>query len=314
MQKRLQKIQPALAYAASHLDEDVSLAALARHAKISPFHLHRLFVETAGETPKQLTLRLRLGQAAVLLLLSDDSILDIALSCGFQSHEVFSRAFRRRFNMTPAEYRQQGFLNRVDASQAQAHALFVRKVAPCLGLYHINENSRLTINHMVYTFAKTELVPQPVIIGRKRVKRSDIAATIAQVLPHVFQFAQQRGIALTGHPFTRYIDVGPGLITMEAGMRVATPNQEPLRVDPSWTAGTGEADVRMDTLPGGPAAFTTHTGPYDNLPDAYAAAQEWIEAEGLTAAGPPWESYVTDPSEYPNPADWKTEVYWPVRT
>jgi AraC family transcriptional regulator len=166
---------------------------------------------------------------------------------------------------------------------------------------------------MLYTVTKIELVRQPVIIGRKRVKRSDIAATIAQVLAHVFQFAQQRGIALTGLPFTRYVEVDPGLVTMEPGMRVANPNHDPVRIDPSWTNSTGEADVRMDTLPGGPAAFTTHLGPYDKLSDAYAAAQEWIEAEGLTPAGPPWESYVTDPSEYPNPADWKTEVYWPVR-
>jgi hypothetical protein len=22
---------------------------------------------------------------------------------------------------------------------------------------------------------------------------------------------------------------------------------------------------------------------------------------------------VTDPAEYPNPADWKTEIFWPLR-
>src|SRR5690348_3815261 len=61
MPKLLRQIQPVLAYAAAHLDGDVSLAALARQAGKSPFHLHRVLAAFIGETPKQLTLRLRLG-------------------------------------------------------------------------------------------------------------------------------------------------------------------------------------------------------------------------------------------------------------
>ncbi len=36
---------------------------------------------------------------------------------------------------------------------------------------------------------------------------------------------------------------------------------------------------------------------------------------GVLPAGPaaaPWESYVTDPAQHPDPADWRTEVYWPL--
>ena len=98
----LKRIQPALAYAASHLDEDVSLVALARQTGLSVYHLQRAFSTVAGETPKQFTLRLRLGRAAAMLLTRADSVLDIALNCGFQSHEVFSRAFRRRFGIARA--------------------------------------------------------------------------------------------------------------------------------------------------------------------------------------------------------------------
>ncbi len=57
---------------------------------------------------------------------------------------------------------------------------------------------------------------------------------------------------------------------------------------------------------------TTHSGPYDKLSEAHAAVQQWIDAEGLTAAGAPWEIYTTDPADFPDPKDWKTEVFWPV--
>ena len=42
------------------------------------------------------------------------------------------------------------------------------------------------------------------------------------------------------------------------------------------------------------------------------AAGNWIEQNGLRPAGPPWEDYLTDPAEHPDPKDWKTDVCWPV--
>jgi len=294
------RVQPLMAFAAAHLDEDVSLRVLAERAGLSPFHLHRVFRETAGETPKQYTLRLRLGRAAVMLLTGDESVLDIALSCGFQSHEAFCRAFRRRFGLTPSAYRERGFASNVVQSQTRKHAEIVRTIGPCIGLFHISENRRTTENEMAYSISKKELAPQPVLIVRRRVKRSEIAATIGEVLPHIFIYAQQNGIALAGLPFTRYVEMGPGLITMEPGMRVVSPG------------GASHGEVIADTLPGGPAATTIHAGPYDNLPEAYAAIEHWMESEGLVAAGPPWESYLNDPSDFPDPKDWKTEVFWPI--
>ena len=65
-------------------------------------------------------------------------------------------------------------------------------------------------------------------------------------------------------------------------------------------------------LPGGFVATTTHSGSYDKLNEAHAAIQQWIQAEGLTPAGAPWESYTTDPADYPDPKDWKTEIFWPL--
>jgi AraC family transcriptional regulator len=296
----LRSVQPLLAFAAAHLDEDVSLASLAARAGLSAFHLHRVFSATAGETPKQYTLRLRLGRAAAMLLTGNDSVLNVALACGFQSHEAFSRAFRRRFGMTPRDYRARGFTP--GPEQTEEHARLVNRVGPCVGLFRMSENGRSQRSDMAYSIEKKELSPQPVLVVRRRVKPTEIAATLAEVLQQVFLYAQRTGTALAGQPFTRYLDWGPGLLTIEAGMPVAA-----VRRDIS-----GEAGILGDELPGGPVAATTHAGPYDKLPEAHAAVQVWIEAQGLATAGAPWECYVTDPADYPDPKDWKTEVFWPL--
>lgn len=296
MAEELSRIQPLLAFAAAHLDEDLSLTALSARSGFSSFHLHRVFSAAAGETPKQFTLRLRLDRAAVLLLTTGESVLDVALACGFASHEVFSRAFRRRFGMQPAVYRARGFQGNPTSAQRREHANTVADAGPCLRLFHRAAEEET----MPYSIKSKEIAAQPVLVVERRVKRSEIAATLADALGHVFQHGQRSGAAFAGQPFTRYLDCGPGMITMQAGMPIAAP-------------GTTDGDVRAEMLPGGTVATTIHSGAYDKLTEAHAAVQVWIEEQGFKSAGDPWEVYVTDPADYPNPADWKTEIFWPIR-
>jgi AraC family transcriptional regulator len=291
-----------IAFASAHLDEDLSLTALASRAGLSAFHLHRVFSAAAGETPKQFTLRLRLSRAAAMLLTTADSVLDIALECGFGSHEAFCRTFRKRFGMAPSVYRARGFAGGVQSSEAPEHAAVVSSVGPCISLFHKQQDGRPQNNDMAYSIVKKEIPAQPAIVVRRRVKPAEIASMLGEALGQIFLHAQSNGIALAGQPFMRYLEWGPGLWTVEAGMPVTAKVCET----------TSEGDVRPDTLHGGFVATTTHTGPYDKLAEAHAAVQQWIEAEGLSAVGAPWEVYTTDPADYPDPKDWKTEIFWPV--
>lgn len=160
---------------------------------------------------------------------------------------------------------------------------------------------------MDYSITTREVTEQPVLVGRCRAPRSGIAASIGEVLPRVFQHAQAHGIALTGPPFVRYLDPGPDTMTFEPGMPVA-----PITDAAGSDDARSEAGLALEVLPGGTVVTTVHVGPYETLHEAYAAVERWITDAGLTAAGAPWESYLTDPTTVPDPADWKTEVVWPV--
>ncbi|MGC4046117.1 MAG: AraC family transcriptional regulator [Armatimonas sp.] len=71
----------------------------------SRFHFHRSFCKTLGEPPARLVRRLNLERAAFSLRATDKDIIVVALEAGYQSHEGFTRAFRRAFQMSPREYR-----------------------------------------------------------------------------------------------------------------------------------------------------------------------------------------------------------------
>lgn len=297
------RVQPIMAFVAAHLDEDLSLAALARRARLSRFHLQRMFYGGAHETLKDYTARLRLDRAAAWLVNGADSVLNIALASGFSNHETFCRAFQRRFGMTPTAYRRRGIATAVSPADLARHVASITRVGPCIGLFHTALKDTRGKRSMPYSVERIELAPQPVLVVRKRVRRTDVAKTLAEQLGRIFQYAQSRGAAIAGQPFTRYVEWGPGVLTLEVGLPIA----------PGWKDSTAQTgDIKADTLPGGPVVATTHTGPYDRLNDAHAAVQVWMEEKGLRSAGAPWEVYVTDPAEVPDPANWRTDLFWPV--
>jgi AraC family transcriptional regulator len=93
----------------AHLDEDLTLAGLAAVANFSPFHFHRVFKATTGETLFELVQRLRVERAAgALTARPDQSVLATALDHGFASAATFARAFRARFGMSATEWRAGG--------------------------------------------------------------------------------------------------------------------------------------------------------------------------------------------------------------
>lgn len=101
----LEQINRAIDFIEQHLDEELIVSQISQEAGISKWHFQRVFKAVLGETVKGYTLSRRLSLAAQELLRTDKKIVDIALSNGFESHEVFSRAFKQTFKSTPSEFR-----------------------------------------------------------------------------------------------------------------------------------------------------------------------------------------------------------------
>ncbi len=106
-----ERLLPILVYIQTSLEEDLSLEQIAARAGMSAYHFHRIFRQTVGETLKQYTQRLRLERAAHELRIRRAAVLDVALDVGFQSHETFTRAFKRQFGVRPKDFRGNGRLS-----------------------------------------------------------------------------------------------------------------------------------------------------------------------------------------------------------
>jgi len=103
------RINRVMDYVETHLDGDLSLAALAHVASFSEFHFHRVFRGVVGETLNQFIQRRRVEKAAGFLIGNPAmSVTEIALNCGFSGSAAFARAFKDAFGVSASEFRNSG--------------------------------------------------------------------------------------------------------------------------------------------------------------------------------------------------------------
>jgi AraC family carnitine catabolism transcriptional activator len=101
------RLEAAIALLERHLDQPLRPRDLARRVGLSVRQLERLTKARLGETPAELSLRLRLLAARNHLFYGDLSIQEIAVATGFSSPSVLSRCFKARFGLSPREFRRQ---------------------------------------------------------------------------------------------------------------------------------------------------------------------------------------------------------------
>lgn len=103
--RTLDKTKLVLKYIENNYMQHISVADIANIAGFSESHFMRYFKETMGTSFVDYLKDYRLTMAARLLATSESAILDIASEVGFENLSYFNRAFKKRYGMTPSQYR-----------------------------------------------------------------------------------------------------------------------------------------------------------------------------------------------------------------
>lgn len=99
-------ILPILTYINATYDQKITLDELAEKSGYSKSRFSHFFHEVTGTTPLKYQNEVRLNTACEMLVSTKQSISDIAHSCGFADSLYFSRVFKKRYNVSPSEYRE----------------------------------------------------------------------------------------------------------------------------------------------------------------------------------------------------------------
>lgn len=90
-------------YVYDHSDQNITLDDLAHHVAISKYHLNRIFSAATGYQLGEFVQRRKLSKALHNIQNGNHSLIDVALSIGYNSPSAFSRAFHQVFGLTPSD-------------------------------------------------------------------------------------------------------------------------------------------------------------------------------------------------------------------
>ena len=124
-----------LAHIEAHLLEPLSVAQLADVAGLSTYHFARSFTARLGESVMGYVRARRLDVAAFRLSsAAPPPLAELALDCGFESQEAFTRAFRRQFGKPPGKFQRQAMSE--PKEQPMTEASTQARVEQLPGLMH----------------------------------------------------------------------------------------------------------------------------------------------------------------------------------
>jgi effector-binding domain-containing protein len=148
---------------------------------------------------------------------------------------------------------------------------------------------------------KVEIVDvksQPAATITLKTSQATIPDDLGRAYGALHAYLQKTGVPFAGPPFALYRDVSGPEWTVVAGFPVAKLVE-------------GEGEIEAGETPGGQAAMTWHTGPYDKLAETWNGFDAWFKAMGHDRSGLAWESYVSDP-DTTAPSELKTQLFWHI--
>ncbi len=101
-----ENIQKSIDYIEKNIKDDVDIYTAIQQSGYSTTHFYRIFQAFMGETIKEYIIKRKLSDAAIELMVTKKRLIEIAIDYGFNSQEVFTRAFTKLFNITPGRYRK----------------------------------------------------------------------------------------------------------------------------------------------------------------------------------------------------------------
>lgn len=100
------RIRQMLSFIARNYTDQITIEHVGKSAGLHPNYAMNLFRKTIGTTVVNYVTRLRVSRAQQLLATSDDKVVDVALSSGFNSLSRFNDVFKKACGRSPREYRE----------------------------------------------------------------------------------------------------------------------------------------------------------------------------------------------------------------
>lgn len=103
----IKQINEALDYIEVHLFEEIDLEKLALRHYTSYYHFHKVFSIICGVSLSEYIRNRRLSLSSNMIKQKNTTILDVAIKCGYNTHESFTKSFKKFHGITPSDAKKE---------------------------------------------------------------------------------------------------------------------------------------------------------------------------------------------------------------
>ena len=98
-------VQEAIAYIKNYYSQKITVEDIANHLALNRSYLYTIFKNSLGISPKDFLTEFRISRGKEQLTLTELSVEEIAVSCGYRNSLAFGKVFKQKMGMTPTKYR-----------------------------------------------------------------------------------------------------------------------------------------------------------------------------------------------------------------
>ena len=106
--------QDPLAYINNYNSQKHTVPYIANNLALNRSYLYTIFMNSLGISPKDFLTEFRISRGKEQLALTNLSVEEIAVSCGYRNSLAFGKVFKQKVGITPTQYRND---NRKDARE-----------------------------------------------------------------------------------------------------------------------------------------------------------------------------------------------------
>ena len=103
--KHSELIKKAISYISRNYASDITLEEVAAYVHLNASYFSTIFKQACGSSFKEYLNMVRIEESKRLLANTDYSIIDIAISTGFEDQSYFSKVFKKYTGLTPKQFR-----------------------------------------------------------------------------------------------------------------------------------------------------------------------------------------------------------------
>ncbi|PKP22800.1 MAG: AraC family transcriptional regulator [Bacteroidetes bacterium HGW-Bacteroidetes-21] len=279
--EHLERINKVIRYLYEHPMEEYDLDKIAGISGYSPYHIHRILRAHLGEPVGTFLQRIRLDGAAHQLRLTQKPVQEIAWECGYEMASSFSKAFRKRFKVSPEEFRE-GKSSLISTEMS-------------------NQQNKIMMEKTL-KFKVKELKEKKIIYAHGIGVYADVAGPCWD---KVCTFAKEKRLFGFKTEFLGLSYDDPG-VTEPEKCRYEACVVVSKEVKP-------EGEIGYKTIPAGKYLIVQHNGPYENFSETYNYIYGKIIPDNnfILRNMPCFEHYLNSP-EKTKPEKLKTDICIPI--